>query len=278
VGAQAANASTKYQYWPDGTGLYGALGEISYYEYEGGYWNQQHAAPQPTAFGQAWFSVPTSTPYWEANYTGAMNTCTLNYPPVVTKYTPGAPEIDLVSGAATISLPIDANLDWYYISDAIDPAADIVQGGYYDLEPMVGAAPDWPQFTVTDLLQMPLDAPDVTLPNLSALGFPAVAEASFVIDWDDPHVGGEVYVTATRFQAVAGVYEQVQPLEAVSCVATDDGSFKIPDKIFPSWDAAKDGFLLMVGRAAELKTVLPYDNSQSGVVGIKWDVGFVEAQ
>jgi hypothetical protein len=277
LGGVPADAGTgvapgAYQFWADGTGQYGAFGDVSWYLVKGGYWDPPN--PPPYGGAQVWFSVPTPDPYWKAAFTGAINTCSLAYPLTADPYGPGSPSLDLVAGNKSMTLPADPANPWLYWSGGLT-ASEIGLGLDYDVPPPAGAAADWPSFTATDFATLPTNDPGVTSPAIDGANIPVITENAFNVVWSAPFDGDYVVILANRGRLSGGVFTSV---EWVSCASDDDGAFKVPAGSFSAWDPAQnDVFYLYVGRAVEGGGPIPYDGSTSGVVGILWEVGFAVA-
>ena len=62
------------------------------------------------------------------------------------------------------------------------------------------------------------------------------------------------------------------PLELVSCVARDDGSFSMPADIWEQW-AYGDLILVEFGRVIVSERTLPHNRANVEIAGIAWKVG-----
>jgi hypothetical protein len=264
-----------FQYWQDGTGDYGAYGELGWYTYLGSYWGSP--PPSPFFSGLMWFNAPSNDKYWKYLYASQMDSCAVNYPlNVSAAYSPGSPSLTLTTGTKAIDFFQDTTYTWLYFSDPATANGDVVLGGVYDLAPPVGAAPDWPNTSIPGIGQVPSNSPDVSLPAMDGAQPAQVTQGAFTFNWGGPYDGDYVLIQANRARPDASGYYAV--VEYVSCVATDDGTFKIPSGTFSAWDTTKDAFYISVGRAIETQGTIPYDNSESGIAGVFWEIGFAVAR
>ena len=272
-GGKTSTAASIFEYWPDGTGKYGSYGVLGWNEYRGKYWYPGNYTPPAFFDGHAAFASPSNDPFWKVEYSDKMDSCSRDYSNNAGPLVPGASTMDLVSGSHTITLdqsPDDSSL---YVGDASTVSAgDVLLGGVYDLQPMPGS--DWPQFTAPNFGVIPVNDPDITNPKIDGTGFIAILESDFTFNWDGPYDGDYMLFDLLLTRSGSQYY-----LERVSCVATDDGTFKIPVGTFSEWNPAKqDQVIITAGRAVESKGTIPFNNSTTGVVGVHWEIGVVAAK
>jgi hypothetical protein len=271
--AGSDTAQDAYQFWLDGTGKYGAYGEIGWMVDRGGYWDPPN--PPPFGYGYVFLTEPSNDEYWKAWYSPTLGSCTLDYLPNIAAYQPGSPSLALTTPNKTITLGQNATNPWLYENYNLTNV-EVGLGVSYDLEPAAGAAPDWPSFTGVDFAEVPTNDPGVTAPAIGAANPPYVTEGGFTFNWSPPYDGDVVLIIAGRSRLNA--MNQWVTIEYVTCAVADDGAFRIPTGSFSSWQAGADGFYISLGRGTVLGGDIPYDGSTSGVMGINWENGFALAQ
>lgn len=261
-GSESAVVHSALQYFEDGYGKAGTVGNVSYLEYFGDYWD----VPNPPPLAWAWvaFVEPTT---WDAqrDYAPVLGQCRYNYvsPETYTERLPGASQLD-ITGTRTVHLP-DATADGspgWYGDGALRPDIDIVPNTGYDLATIAGDA-NWPEFDRPALVRVP-GSFRVTNPNLGAANLPDVTR-SLSLSWTGS--GGDyvlIYLGRTTSTGVADGY--------VTCAVQDTGSFTVPANTWPNW--YRNGILyVQVGRVKVAYNEIPYDHSENRVAGIYWAYG-----
>ncbi len=259
-----------FEYWEDASGNYGMYGELGWYVTRGEYWDP--APPPPFFFGNAYFAEPSPDPYWKVYYSTSMDSCATNHPDTSVRLDVGATTLDFTSGTDTITLLQDVDDPlWFAAGSDTVATADVTLGGTYALDPIGGG---WPQFTLVNAATIPSNDPDLTTPVIDGAAAPAQLEDSFNLVWGTPYDADYVLIDLLRTRPDVPGF-----IERVSCVAMDDGAFKIPSGSFSSWDPGKgDTIYVYIGRAVEAGGTLPYNNAKSGVVGVNWELGVVFAR
>ena len=79
--------------------------------------------------------------------------------------------------------------------------------------------------------------------------------------------GDELLVMVRRSDA------NYNELETVGCVVTNDGGFTVPQSAWKAPWGEGEWLFIYVGAMAEGEAVLPHNNSESRVVGLRWVVG-----
>lgn len=254
-----AYADDAFTFWENGGGKYGALGVIEWFDTVGYY-----GADTPD-WGDAWvaFTVPTGTSVSRLLFGKDPDTCERDYEFVgqIESYVPGSDALTL-NGAGGSSL----SLGWAGDEGRFETA--LTEGQYVADTWTVAAIeqPGWATFEMTLAETPPPFA--VTSPDLAAVT-PAPTGSEIALAWDgDP---GD-YVLAALYR-----YEGDVPVDRVTCVLADDGAFTVPSDVWTSWTAGQ-AVTIAIGRAIERGETVPYNQSASGVVGIAWTVGVVQAQ
>ncbi|MEZ4238120.1 MAG: hypothetical protein R3F59_18630 [Myxococcota bacterium] len=272
ITATAATGSSPapldFQYFEDGTGKYGALGTVDWYDYRGGYWD---AATVDTGYAQVMLSVPTVNSYAQVSFAGVRDTCERDWSLGVTTYIydPGVGSITLRDGANQLVLPSVVDQPYIYYGTDLQ----VQPGNTYDLSPIT-ANPLWPDFGVPQISGTVPSAMVVTSPNIDNGSFPTTP-SSITVNWAGPYDGDAVLVRMQRMRWDGNTF---QPLERVSCWLTDDGSHIVPASSWAAWDTSNDYVYMAVGRAYQPQNViLPHNNAQSDVMGVYWSIGFLDA-
>jgi hypothetical protein len=251
-----------YQFWPDGQGEQGALGSVFWNNYQGGYWDTS-VLPH----GGAWFGFAAPTQYSYADlYGGVMESCESGFTPSF-----GALAWEDVGGQATlVSSEGTLQLDWdsaqgQWRGDG--ESGDIVAGAVYQLEPIAGAEPDWPDFGVASFARMPSSF-SITNPSVNGAELDFIVDDTLALEWDASQPADYVVIEVRR--VVSGV-----TAETIRCLVEDDGAFSVAPGNFDGWDWWEQYLVFDVGRVRESASVLPHNRSRSGVVGVYWTSGAV---
>ena len=247
-----------HQYWEDGTGTYGTTGAIEWYTMVGGYWSS------PSDFGAATivFTAPTTTSYYELAYANALDTCELNYASTASfsALLPNTTSLSLNKPATgSISLLQDTTYNYIYAEDL--GSGDFIENATYSLSPIT-TDPDFPSFSMKGIVETPASF-KVSSPAIHGTSPPNVSQSTS-LSWGGS--GGD-YMLAYFLR-----YEGSAIIDEVSCVMKDDGSFTVPSTVWSDWSKG-DQVSVLIGRALEPSTTLPYNNADNGVVGILWMYG-----
>jgi len=233
--AGSGTLTSGFYYLEDGTGKVGVLGAHSWYHFVGSYWGN----PPPTDFGFSDFTfiTPENVDYSKF-YAASLDTCSANYSysgPDLYIYDFGLSSAGLTApDGSTITLPWD-NTAGEFLLDSISNA-QFQQAGSYDLQ------------TVT------------------SSEFPSFAQSALSFTWTG--TGGDFVLLELALVNSAGTGYQFD----VTCAVRDDGSFTVPSSAWPSW-ATNRQMDILVGRATSGLGTVPYNNADSGYVGIYWLYG-----
>ena len=251
-----------YRYFPDATGLYGAVGAFAWYEIVGS------LADHFDDRGFAWMNFVSPTPHhYGASFGPSLGTCASGwtYPAPRQELTHNQ-RVELAEASAPVSLIWDRFEGWY----AADLGLGAGDNGFlpatsYALEP-VGDGDAYPVFTVDDMVQTP-EPFVVDRPDLYGSEPPVVSRGDFRVEWTTPGKADFVFLRIDAWNFFGN-----ERVEQVRCLVPDDGHFVIPSTAWQRWNHT---YLLdiYVGRARLSEARLPHDESMSGVAGVWWVVG-----
>jgi hypothetical protein len=267
-GAKTGTLEEGFRYWPDGTGSYGALGSVAWYDIVG----TLDDLPGWDDFGFAWVNFIQPSPYgYDAVYGAALDTCASGwgYPGVVEEQS-GASQIRLSRTDGSLQLAWDPS-DGRFETEVAEEGGGtnaFAQGETWDLEEMDGAQP-WPPISVAGMLETPR-AFTVSTPALAAGTPPSVFQYSFDIEWSVANPADFMVIRLDLWQSDFSAIE-----EQVRCLARDDGSFTVPSAVWQTLALEIRSLDVHLGRVSASEATLPHDASTSGVAGVYWVVGEV---
>jgi hypothetical protein len=120
---------------------------------------------------------------------------------------------------------------------------------------------------VSGFIETP-SAISITKPEVDDDFLNIVSGSSLVLKWSGSMDGD--YVVARIWRMVDENLE-----EEVRCLLHDDGSHTIDFSVWSGWSFSNQYLSIEIGRVRRSRAILPYDMSQSGVVGIHWTHGAV---
>jgi hypothetical protein len=263
--AGSATISEAFTYFQDSTGLAGAIGEISWFTYVGGYWSQ----PAPTEFGSAWMmvTVPVDFHMWQF-WNGSLDACTTEYSYSGTDifyYEMTTPSyVEFSSGSASVRLNngFDGS-DGYFVNENL-VQGDFRQNTTYDL--LEVTSDGVPTFSAPNSVPTPL-APTFTSPAITGASLPTLSQNQVSFTWAGGDGADWMVFDLYRYNS-----DQSVLLETLSCAAFNDGSFTVPSSAWSSW-AGNQLVLVAAGAIAEGNENIPWDNSDFRVVGSYWTIG-----
>lgn len=253
-----------YYYWPDGTGLVGAIGSYSWVE-------PQLDFAGELAEGYLWFAFvePTDLTYGQLYIDGDIESCQSNHEfdfDALDYLESGAPSATLANGPNAITVN-------YYASDNIF-SGDLKEGANwqpstpYRLE-LANTNSPFPTINLDKFTKTPARL-DLIGPTTGVLG--SLLTGSFDVEWNDDQPGNYVVIIADRM-VEEGQGDSITHLERVTCVVEDDGLFRVKNSDWQAFDTrAGEYLILQVGRVNEVQTLLPHNNSRSGFVGVFWAI------
>ncbi len=261
--AGSGTLTSGFYYLEDGAGKTGVLGAHSWYHYVGTYWG----SPPPTDFGFSDFTfiVPETVDYGKYFYAASLDTCSANYSysgPDVYIYDFGLTSAGLSApDGSTITLPWD-NTAGLFLLDSISNA-QFQQAGSYDLQTVTSSS--FPSFAMSNILRTPSSF-SVSSPAITGSSVPNLPQAGINFTWTG--TGGDYILIEIGMFNSGGTGYQTD----VTCAVRDDGSFTVPSSVWTSWPVNRQ-LDILVGRATKGTGTVPYNNADSGYVGIYWLYG-----
>ncbi len=258
---RATNAFTFYE---DGEGKAGVIGSIDWYHFAGGYWSSTDYGAASVTF----IAPPTDLHTWDLYAPSADECAGLDYD--ISDYfgdvyslDMGASSIQLSFGSQRITLQEDTTYGGY--ANASDlTAAQVPTSQAYDLEEVDGDfAPE--AFAIGSFARS-AGSFTVSNPNIGGSAPPTVTQSALNIRWSGG--GGRRIIISALLVSSAG-----DLLDAVYCQASDDGDFTVPSSAWSTTWARGNYVYLYIGNAVEVNGTLPYNNAETRVAGIYWNVG-----
>lgn len=254
-GRQGARREGAFTYHADATGLAGAFGAVEWYTLLGSYWQAGSAS-----FGQAWWGLiePQDLAYADV-FGGVVDGCVsgLRFP-AMEALALGVQGSALTDGAHTLSGE-RAPDGFYEAAMQVAPAPE----ASWDLLPLEGGALEG--LAVEDLAWMP-EPPALLEPQLDGAQVARLAVDELALGWT-PQGEGPLYVLAVLHDA------ELNELEAVGCLAADDGAFAVPPELWTREWPEEGWLFLYLGAAGPGGGALPHNGARSEVVGLSWSLG-----
>jgi len=270
-------AAGAFNYWADGSGLVGTYGSFSHTRYVGTYWCVEEpcvdetdlGTPESTASASIAFLSPGTLEWWQ-NWAPSFNQCASDYEPSLSAdvYEPDVANMTLKRSSIALNLQQGTGEvpSFYYVTTG-NVASSFINSSSYTLESRGSAT--WPAYEINGVVNTP-GLFSITSPIVTGDTLPRVRRSSFRVAWNGS--GGDyVVIRATRLGTTGSV------LEEVTCVVDDIGSFTIPSNAWTGW-SLDNQILLQVGRVKEPGGTVPFNNAQSGMVGVQWIVGAAVTQ
>ncbi|NOY27119.1 MAG: hypothetical protein GXP62_14720 [Oligoflexia bacterium] len=251
--AADATLSPGLWYFEDATGETGVIGFLKYNEIVGGYWSSTT---------DAWLSASitwtkdSSLTWWMIQAPG-IEQCAADFSysgaTFVDLGSQGLSQLVLGDGDTNVTVPwSDNSVNFSLIGDPADFPFDASM----DLAEI--APTGLPAFAVADIVRTPTSDFRVTSPAIESNTVPTIT-ANPTIRWSGGD-GDLVYIQISQLNASGSAYSQI-----VSCVATNDGSFTVPD-LWDNWVMSRqiDVELTM---ARSSGGVLPTNHASSEIIG-----------
>ncbi len=257
---ETAKLDEGFTYFLDGTGSIGLVGQVSWVDMVGTYWN---GATTDTGYG---FIVPIEPGDfdWGKTYAGALDTCesslgSYEYLADVWTYDAGSgSSITLEGGGKSIRMPWNNSAAQF--EDTTLTAAQVGPGSTYDLTELDLTNDPFPEYTASAVLSIPA-AFTVTTPPIMGANPPMVSK-NFSLSWSGGSTADGVFVTLGLYNTAGDAYQ-----ETVSCHLRDDGAFNIPSTAWVgSWPVSRQ-LNIYVSRYNVDSGVIPYNNAGTAVMG-----------
>lgn len=247
----AGNLDDGFTYWPDATGLSGAIGELRWVHWLGSYWNPS----PPDDTGLLWWALiqPIDEHFYHWAFSPTDDSCSSDY-----FYTNSLSNYNL--GVSTTSFNVNgkdltlSDTNSNQIWEKTLTASEYVQGASYDLNEISGTG--FPTFGIENITQTPGNF-TVTNPYLDGSTPPTIGR-SFSITWQN--------ATADRMVIILDRMDANQnSLETVTCVARNDGSFNVPSSAWSGWQAGGIVFIFVGALNEGGGGTIPFNNAESRV-------------
>jgi hypothetical protein len=257
-GSRDAKLDDGFQYWADGVGMAGTVGEMAYVDIVGDYWE----VGTDVKYATLAFTEPLDWELWR-DYAPSIGSCQFEFQSGFTPafYDPGANFLELESGGGP-SARLDSQGNGVFQDG---PNAAVVPNAVYDLAPINGSA-DWPVEDVPGIVEVPRTF-SVTTPNMDR-ATPPNTNRSIDLVWGGS--GGDyvvVYMLRQRPQGQNWIDDGY-----VTCAVPDSGAFTVPGAIWPNWSSG-DLIHIQVGRVIERRVTLPHNGAESRMAGLFWVYG-----
>lgn len=251
----------EFRLFEDGQGLVGAYGVFEWHDFQGGYWVDGDSV------GGAEFSFihPIEVNYAD-NWGEALDECVSNFSPSqvpkLTKYQPEGPA-QLNGPNSTLAFGWEVKRSQYEGNLA---PGDFESSATYSLQPIFSDS-DWPRVEIQGFIETPSPI-SISKPVVDEESLNYITGTSLTLKWDGSLNGD--YVIARIWRVVN---ENSQ--EEVRCLLNDDGAHTINASVWSDWSFQNQYLAIELGRVKVSRAILPYDLSESGVVGIHWTHGAV---
>lgn len=267
TGAGEAVKRESFTYWQDATGKVAATGELAWFQYVGGWWDEATSPP----YGRATlrFTEPFDYDFYQ-NWTPTVDSCSHVYNGVPEwVYDPQFVPIDVLTGTATEASPSGAsvtltwnNYEHRFTNYALDPG-QIVAGETYGLT-----------------LEGTMGVPEITLdgvfpvPHEFTLLSPAIADAALADVTVDQHfewtTDDEADLILLQIGLINAANDGFQ--EELYCALPDVGSFWMTSDMWQAWPSDRQVHIL-IGRYNGGDGLLPWNNGKIAVASQIWYYG-----
>ena len=261
-----------FTYMADGSGKTGAIGEMYWVDYKGGYWNST-----PTDVGYVWWSPtePTSTIQMWQLFNSSSNGCSSNYTysgdSVYILDNLGVSTAKLTSGSRSV------NTSWNSSSSVLAFEADITSlsqinlSSSYILEP-VSPTNGWPEFGSSNFLYMP-SAVTLSTPSIDSSSLPLLSRNNLRFNWSGGS-GGDYAVVILELRNS----DQSAVVETVTCVWPNTGSATVPSSAWTSWASGRVVAIVFGVMAVNDGGTLDVNNANVEVAGTYFVYGGGQTQ
>ena len=258
---ETAKLTDGFTYYTEGAGLPGMVGSLEWVEMVGDYWDT------PTDKGTAFFYPIMPAEFeWGLVYAPGVDDCssddssdTYDYAPSLTAYELGSgSRASLDAAGKTIDFSWD-NTYGFYNGNVV--ASEFAAGATYDLTEFDPANTDEvSSFTMTDLVRTPASF-TVNVPNITGAAPPLVSR-TMSIAWSGGAAADGVFVILGLVNSAGDAFQ-----ETVTCHVEDDGAFNVPSDAFKtSWPVNRQ-LNIQISRYKLASGTIPYDSSESAVIG-----------
>jgi hypothetical protein len=247
-----------YFRWQNGAGKTGAVGEVIWYDYVGTYWDD------PTDSGEAHLGFVHPGTFAASDLygpSGISGDCEYDWSPPS-----GLSGYPAFGNSLSLQTLTGRTLDFSFSnSEWVVPDFDASKwANGQDWKLRAGGTPDeWPPLVVDDFVHTP-DPISVTYPAINGSSAPDVFPG-FDIDWSTTGAGDFVVIYLDRYAGGS------DPVESLTCVVPDDGSFTTPWDGWSDWNSGEQ-ITILVGRVTVSDVLLP-SGATAEVAGVRYSVG-----
>jgi hypothetical protein len=169
-------------------------------------------------------------------------------------------QLNASSGRAVSLTWVEANLDW---ENTALVNADYVQNGTYDLD-TITVSEDF-SFSVPDIVATPGNF-NISTPAVNGASIPGI-RSGFSLTWTGGRAGDFMLLQLLLASADGLSWEQTS-----TCALADDGSFNVPSGAFRNWTQGRLVYIVL-GRVTYGTGTVPFNNGDSRVAGVYWNIG-----
>jgi hypothetical protein len=265
-------ATGGFTYMADGTGYTGAIGEIYWLDFKGGYWTST-----PTDEGYGWWSpvvAETDLEIWEL-YNSNANGCSADYSyggeQVYILDDLGVSSSTLSSGSGSINMSWNSSSSVLAFEKTFTSISQLDLGKDYNLQPITPTN-GWPEFGGEDFLTMPT-AVTLSTPNIDASSLPLLNRNSLQFRWSGGN-GGDLAVVLLELRNA----DQTSVDQTVTCVWPNTGSASVPSSVWTKWSSNRIVAIVFGVMASSGGGQLDVNNSNAQVAGTYFVYGGGQTQ
>lgn len=267
------SAQDAFTYYLDGANKAGAIGSIEWIHWSQSAKSGLSGGSSLSDYGVAglyFITPPRDMNYWDL-WAGSADSCTdASY-----DFTTVTGDVYLIEmGPTSITLApssgSNTTLSWDssyggYFNTADMSSAQVPSSTTFDLRSITaGYAPE--DFNVSNAAKSSSTF-TLTSPLIDNSTLPLVSQSSLNFTWSTTGSGQRVMLYLAMMNSSGTT------LDEIWCVATDDGSFTVPSSAWSTTWTSRSFMWIQVGRAVEDAGTLPYNNGETRIAGIYWNVG-----
>ncbi len=265
-------AAGGFTYMADGSGYTGAIGEVYWLDFKGGYWTST-----PTDEGYAWWSpviADTTLEMWQL-YNSSSNGCTADYSysgdGVYIVDDLGVSSATVSSGSKSIAMSWNSSSSVLAFEKSLTSVGQVALGADYNLEPITPTN-GWPVFGSEDFLTMP-SAVTLSTPLIDAASLPLLNRNNLKFQWSGGS-GGDYAVVILELRSA----DQSSVDQTVTCVWPNTGSATVPSSVWTRWSSNRIMVIVFGVMASSGGGQLDIDNSNAQVAGTYFVYGGGQTQ
>lgn len=272
-GSDSDSLADAFIYYLSGVDKAGAFGDISWYHWtqsaKSGFADGASLTDYGTA-GVYFITPPRDVHLWDL-YAASADSCSdasYSFTDTIGDiYTldMGPSSITLApASGSNITLAWDNSYGGYFNSADLT-SAQVPQGTLYDMQNVAaGYAPE--DFTVADAAKS-ASSFSLTSPLIDNSTLPIVSQSSLSFTWSTSTSGQRVLLYLAMMNSSGTT------LDEIYCVASDDGSFTVPSSAWSGPWVRSSFMWIQAGRVIENGGTLPYNNGETRIAGVYWNIG-----